>query len=235
MPGYLRPTGPIAACALLPADPGHALALAQQLLVKPLMANHNHGLWGYTGATATGLELTIQASGVGAASADAVLGELIDHGARGAIRIGTCVAIDDRLGPADVVVASAAIVDRVGRPTDEPSRPEPALLAALERRLGSAAIAGTVASSDLVAGLTDRDRKAAWRERGAVAVDLETAAVLALGARRGIAVASALLVAGGDDAELGAGLLDLGASCADALAQVARPDQRSASGTGTPA
>lgn len=233
MPGYLRPTAPIARCALLPADPGVALALAQRLLVKPQMANHNHGLWGYTGATAAGFELTIQSTGIGAASADAVLGELIDHGARGAIRIGTCVTTDEGLGAGHVVVASAAITDGGGAAADEPSRPDPALLAALERRLGSGAVAGPIASSELVAALTDPVRTVGWRERGALAADLETAAVLALGARRGIAVASALLVAGDDDEALRAGLLDLGAGCADALAEVSRRDQRSASETET--
>ena len=49
VPRYLRPTAPIAADALLPADPGLAMALAQRALVKPLMANHHHGLWGYSG------------------------------------------------------------------------------------------------------------------------------------------------------------------------------------------
>ena len=46
---HLRPTAPIAADVLLPGRPGAALALAQALLDGPLMANHSHGLWGYSG------------------------------------------------------------------------------------------------------------------------------------------------------------------------------------------
>jgi hypothetical protein len=38
--GHLRPTAPIAADVLLPTDPALALALAQELLEKPLMSNH---------------------------------------------------------------------------------------------------------------------------------------------------------------------------------------------------
>ena len=52
MTGHLRPTAPIFTDVLLPSDPAVALALAQRLLVKPLMANHNFGLWGYSGETA---------------------------------------------------------------------------------------------------------------------------------------------------------------------------------------
>ena len=48
---------------------------------KPLMANHHHGLWGYSGRTADGRELTIQATGIGGPSAAAVLAR-----ARGARR-----------------------------------------------------------------------------------------------------------------------------------------------------
>ena len=77
---YLRPTAPIAAAALLPDDPGLALALAQATLDKPLMSNHHHGLWGYHGRDAGGRELTVQATGIGAPSAAAVLRELVGLG-----------------------------------------------------------------------------------------------------------------------------------------------------------
>ena len=47
VPILLRSTAPVAADALLPGDPGHALTLAQALLDEPRMSNHAHGLWGY--------------------------------------------------------------------------------------------------------------------------------------------------------------------------------------------
>ncbi len=54
MTDHLRPTAPIAPAAVLPGDPGRALALAQDLLESPRMANHARGLWGYIGAHARG-------------------------------------------------------------------------------------------------------------------------------------------------------------------------------------
>ncbi len=53
-PLHLRPKTPYAPDALLPGDPGRAMALAQQLLTEPKMSNHNRGLWGYSGETADG-------------------------------------------------------------------------------------------------------------------------------------------------------------------------------------
>ena len=71
---HLHPTAALAPRALLPGDPGRALALAQELLVSPLMFNHNRGLWGYTGAhRGDGEPLTIQATGIGGPSAAIVL------------------------------------------------------------------------------------------------------------------------------------------------------------------
>ena len=48
MPVHIHPTAPLAPRALLPGDPGRALALAQLVLSEPKMFNHNRGLWGYT-------------------------------------------------------------------------------------------------------------------------------------------------------------------------------------------
>jgi purine-nucleoside phosphorylase len=45
MPHHLKPSTDYAEDALLPGDPGRALALAQQLLTEPRMSNHARGLW----------------------------------------------------------------------------------------------------------------------------------------------------------------------------------------------
>src|SRR3954452_17331062 len=95
---YLRPTAPIAADVLLPADPGLAMELAQRLTSKPLMANHHHGLWGYSCRTEDGRDLTVQSAGIGGPSTAAIVAELAGHGARRLIRIGTCAALDPSLG-----------------------------------------------------------------------------------------------------------------------------------------
>jgi uridine phosphorylase len=107
---HLRPTAALAERVLLPGDPGRALALAQTLLVKPLMFNHHRGLWGYTGpARADGEPLTIQSTGIGGPSAAIVLTELIALGARRAIRVGTCGALAPGLSLGDLIVARDSI------------------------------------------------------------------------------------------------------------------------------
>lgn len=89
---HLIPTAEFAPRALLPGDPGRALALAQLLLTGPRMCNHARGLWGYTGIAADGEPLTIQATGIGGASTAAVLEDAAELGVRTALRLGTCRA-----------------------------------------------------------------------------------------------------------------------------------------------
>jgi uridine phosphorylase len=89
---HLIPTAEVAPRALLPGDPGRALALAQLLLDAPRMCNHARGLWGYTGTAADGRALTVQATGIGGASTAAVLEDLAELGVRTALRLGTCRA-----------------------------------------------------------------------------------------------------------------------------------------------
>ena len=69
MPARLRPTAPFAADAVLVGDPGRALLLAQELLEQPKMSNHARGLWGYSGRTPAGHELSVQSTGMGGPSA----------------------------------------------------------------------------------------------------------------------------------------------------------------------
>lgn len=215
---YLRPTAPIAADVLLPADPGLALTLAQELLAKPLMANHHHGLWGYSGVTAGGDDLGVQASGIGGPSVAAVIADLATHGARRVIRVGACVAIDPALAPGSVVLASGALGgDGASRALGiKRPRPDTALVDALARELAPEGAAALVASGDLTP--TAEALPDAWRHAGARAADLETAAVLAAGERAGVAAASALVVGGGEEE-----LVELARACARALAPAQAP------------
>src|SRR5437016_10910636 len=148
---HLRPTAALAERALLPGDPGRALMLAQSLLAAPRMFNHNRGLWGYTGAAADGEPLTIQATGMGGPSAAIVLSELIALGARRAIRVGTCGALDSSLALGELVIARESIcADGTSRALGFAERvaADRALTRALEAAASSAR-AGTVISVDL--------------------------------------------------------------------------------------
>ena len=137
MPRRLRPTAEIHPEAILVGDPGRALALAQVLLEQPKMSNHARGLWGYSGRTTEGRELSLQSTGMGGPSAALVLGDLAELGVRRAVRVGTCAAIDPELRPGDLVEvreARAWSVDRPGAGT--PARPDQGLADRLSAALG---------------------------------------------------------------------------------------------------
>ncbi len=197
---HLHPTAELAERVLLPGDPGRALALAQMLLERPLMFNHNRGLWGYTGVARDGLGLTIQATGMGGPSAAIVLSELIALGARRAIRVGTCGALDPSLQLGRLVIAREAIcADGTSRALGGGERvaADATLTGALARSDPGAAV-GAVVSVDLF-----YEREGAARadaHTGALAVEMEAATLFALGAAEKVPVACLLAVSDTFDA-----------------------------------
>ena len=197
MPHHLRPSTPYAPEALLPGDPGRALALAQQLLTEPRMSNHARGLWGYSGETPEGRPLSIQSTGMGGPSAAIVLEELAELGVRRAIRVGTCGALDPSLAHGDLVVAGEALAeDGTSRAlgAGESAEADEALTAGLVAGLSDGGKASRVVTTDLFysggAGV-DWD---GWQRNGAVVVEMEAAALFALGRRLGVATACLLIV-----------------------------------------
>ncbi len=194
---HIHPTAPLAPRALLPGDPGRALALAQLVLAEPKMFNHNRGLWGYTGTAADRAPMTIQSTGMGGPSAAIVLEELCDLGLELAIRVGTCGALHPDLRLGDLVIADAALAsDGTSRALGAEGgvAADAELVAALRAAPGAAdARCGLVASSDL---FYDRDlaRAESWRAAGALAVEMEAATLLRVGALRGVRVGCLLAV-----------------------------------------
>jgi uridine phosphorylase len=202
-PVHIHPTAALAPRALLPGDPGRALLLAQLLTSEPKMFNHNRGLWGYTGLAADGEPLTIQSTGIGGPSAAIVLEELCDLGLTTAIRVGTCGALDGALELGDLVVADAALAsDGTSRALGAGDRiaADAGLVAALRAAAGPPACVGTVATSDLFYD-PDPARARAWVREGAVAVEMEAAALLRVGELRGVRVACLLAVTDVFDAD----------------------------------
>jgi len=207
MPIHLHPTAELAERVLLPGDPGRALMLAQLLLENPLMFNHHRGLWGYTGRAADGEPLTVQSTGMGGPSAAIVLHELVALGARRAIRVGTCGALNGKLGLGELVVAREAIAaDGTSRALGAGERVagDAALTAALAHGRGVGGAGGmgrggaggdshTVVSTDLFYE-PNAERENEWRAAGAAAVEMEAAALFAVGERLGVAVACVLAV-----------------------------------------
>ncbi len=203
MAHHLRPNTEYAEDALLPGDPGRALALAQQLLTEPRMSNHARGLWGYTGETPSGRRLSIQSTGMGGPSAAIVLHELAELGVRRAIRVGTCGALDTDLAQGELLVAGDALAeDGASRAlgAGEIAEADPDLTGRLSGALEGTAAPVRIVTTDLFYDSSEGDagpppaRAEAWLRRGAVAVEMEAATLFTLGGRLGVATACLLAV-----------------------------------------
>jgi uridine phosphorylase len=212
--GHIHQTTELAERVLLPGDPGRALRLAQELLDTPKMLNHNRGLWGYTGAAADGAPLSIQSTGMGGPSAAIVVSELIELGARRLLRVGSCRALDPALRAGQLLVVDPALADDgtsrtlSGHARLTRVRGPGTLTDALLSDGGKQA---TVVSTDL---FYDSDTRVdEWRDAGAIAVELESAAIFTVAARHGVEAGSALFVAGAEPeaAELALGRLAIAA------------------------
>jgi purine-nucleoside phosphorylase len=192
MPSRLRPTASVTADAILVGDPGRALLLAQELLEQPKMSNHARGLWGYSGRTPAGHELTIQSTGIGGPSAALVLGELAELGVQRAIRVGTCVGLGEELDLGQLLVVTEAIAaggsaTSLGVEVGEGVRPDEDLTARLGKALGEGARRARVASFDAYPG-GEAD------EGGVEAGDMQSAPLLARARGIGVSVGVLLIV-----------------------------------------
>lgn len=222
MPNRLRPKAPAAADAILVGDPGRSLLLAQELLEEPKMSNHARGLWGYSGRTSAGAELTIQATGIGGPSAALVLGDLAKLGVRRAVRVGTCAGLGAETQTGELLLATEAIGAggssvSFGVEAGKAARPDPDLFERLRDELSGEARAVPVASLDTMPA---SDVAAP----GAGAADMQTLAVLARARDLAIAAAAMLIVErdAGDrrlgDEDLEAAAIRAGRAAANALA-----------------
>jgi len=191
VPTRLQPKAPIAADAILVGDPGRALLLAQALLGQPKMSNHARGLWGYSGRTPAGHELTIQSTGIGGPSAATVLADLAELGVRRAVRVGSCTGLSTEAPLGQLLVVTEAVATegsatalgvRAGRSVE----PDPMLSARLSAELGGEGRTARIASLDTT--------EAGTAPAGVMAADMQTVAVIARGRSLGIALAAVLIV-----------------------------------------
>jgi len=193
VPLRLRPKTPLAADTILAGDPGRAMLLAQELLEAPRMSNHARGLWGYSGRTQAGDELTIQATGIGGPSAAAVLSDLAELGVRRAVRIGTCSGLDAEPTAGELLLVAEAVAGggsatSFGVGPGDVLRPDAGLLERLREELAGSAREARVASFDTMPA------EAPAAAGDVAAADMQTAAILARGPQLGIATAAVLIV-----------------------------------------
>ena len=192
-PIHLNPATDVAERVLLPGDPQRALAVATALLAEPKMLNTRRGLWGYTGTAPDGGLVTVQSTGMGGPSAAIVTEELIGLGARVLVRIGTCGALVDGLELGQLLAVESALAgDGTSRAMGAGDRVESDR--DLTARLATEATRATIVSSDVFYERRDGIQDE-WVRAGAVAVEMEAAAVLTVASRHeGVRAACLLAV-----------------------------------------
>jgi DeoD family purine-nucleoside phosphorylase len=201
VPIHLRAeAGDYAEACLLPGDPVRARYVAETFLEGVREVNAERGLLGFTG-TYRGEPVSVQATGMGAPSAAIVVEELVGLGVRRLLRIGTCGSLQPAVALGDLIVVLAAVPadgttttllgGEAHAPTADWGLVHGAVHAAKE--LGTAVHVGPVVTTDLFYD-PDRERAARWAARGVLAVEMEAATVLTLGALRGVQAGCLLAV-----------------------------------------
>jgi DeoD family purine-nucleoside phosphorylase len=200
MPIHLRAKkGDYAPTVLLVGDPARAVRISQSLS-ESKMVNKNRGLLGYTGLYKE-KPVSVQTTGMGCPSAAIVVEELIQLDVKTLIRIGTCGGIGEHIKPLDMVAAvTASPFDGTTRTylNGEPHAP----FATFEILKAAAEVAkkenihmtfGGVASVDVFYNpFPDYVQK--LRQKGIIAVEMETSLIYYLANRSGLSAASFLLV-----------------------------------------
>lgn len=194
MPIHIRAeSSDYAPAVLVPGDPRRARYIAEHVFDPGArLVNEERGALGFTG-TYRGSPISVQAVGMGCASAAIYYSELIQLGATRLIRVGTAGGLADGLRMADTVVAVSATADdpmvaqltegEAHAPTATYSLVETAV--GLAREQGARVHVGPIVSSALFydprAGIMQR-----WKARGHLAVEMEAAVLYTLGAIHGI-------------------------------------------------
>lgn len=194
MPIHIRAeSSDYAPAVLVPGDPRRARYIAEHVFDPGArLVNEERGALGFTG-TYRGSPISVQAVGMGCASAAIYYSELIQLGATRLIRVGTAGGLADGLRMADTIVAVSATADdpMVAQLTDGESHAPTATYSLVERAValareqGARVHVGPIVSSALFydprVGIMQR-----WKARGHLAVEMEAAVLYTLGAVHGI-------------------------------------------------
>jgi|SRR5690625_514638 len=193
--------GDIAETVLLPGDPLRAKWIAETFLENPFQYNDVRGMYGYTG-TYRGKKISVQGTGMGAASALIYCHELInDYGAKNLIRVGSAGSYQSHVNLRDIVIAMSASTDsafnhsRFGFATFAPTANGELFLNAVKaaEELNISYKAGNVLSSDIFYD-DESDAYEKWAKFGVLCVEMEAAAIYTIAAQHGVKALAVLTI-----------------------------------------
>ena len=183
---------------LMPGDPLRSKFIAETFLENARLVNNVRGIQGYTG-TYKGIPVSVMASGMGMPSMGIYSYELYNvFGVENILRIGSAGALHTSVKVRDIVLGQGACTDsnyahQFGLPGTFAPIADFTLLrtaAGLAERLGLGCRVGNLVSTDCFYGddadLPESRRvNALWAKMGALAVEMEAAALYCNAARAG--------------------------------------------------
>lgn len=193
--------GQVGKYCILPGDPGRCRAIAQHF-DAPVHVQTNREYTTYTG-TLLGEKVSVVSTGIGGPSAAIAMEELCNLGCHTFVRVGTCGGIKLEVQSDDVVVATGAVrmegTSREYAPIEWPAVPDFTVTQALvqaAQNLGKPWHAGVVQCKDSFYGQHSPARMPvsyeleqkweAWKRLGVLASEMESAALFAVAAARGV-------------------------------------------------
>ena len=193
--------GQVGKYCILPGDPGRCESIARYF-DDPVHVQTNREYTTYTG-TLLGEKVSVVSTGIGGPSAAIAMEELCNLGCHTFVRVGTCGGIKLEVQSDDVVVATGAVrmegTSREYAPLEWPAVPDFAVTQALvqaAQNLGKPWHAGVVQCKDSFYGQHSPARMPvsyeleqkweAWKRLGVLASEMESAALFAVAAARGV-------------------------------------------------
>lgn len=193
--------GQVGKYCILPGDPGRCEAIARHF-DDPVHVQTNREYTTYTG-TLLGEKVSVVSTGIGGPSAAIAMEELCNLGCHTFVRVGTCGGIKLEVQSDDVVVATGAVrmegTSREYAPMEWPAVPDFTVTQALvqaAQNLGKPWHAGVVQCKDSFYGQHSPARMPvsfeleqkweAWKRLGVLASEMESAALFAVAAARGV-------------------------------------------------
>jgi purine-nucleoside phosphorylase len=193
--------GDIAELVLMPGDPLRAKHIAEKYFENPQCYNTVRNMLGYTG-TYNGKRVSVQAHGIGSPTMTVYAYELVKfYGVKKIVRVGTCGAYQPHVRVRDLILAMSASWDssiprfRFGSVSYAPTANFELLLKAynLATREKIPVHVGSVYTTDLFYH-SDDGMDDLFTKFGALAVEMETAALYTVAAEFGVKALSILTV-----------------------------------------
>ena len=208
--------GEVGEYVILPGDPKRCGKIAKYF-DDPVMIADSREFVTYTG-TLDGVKVSVTSTGIGGPSASIALEELVQCGAKTFIRIGTCGGLQTEVRSGDIVIATGAVrmegTTKEYAPIEYPAVPDLAVTNAIVRAAagsGQTYHTGVVQSKDSFYGQHSPGRMPvsyelenkwqAWIRMGAMASEMESAALFIVGAYLRVRVGALFLVMANQERE----------------------------------